>query len=147
MRAVCGCQILDDVRKDPGEPGEAEVRADLAATQQRRWGCPRAGHSPPAALPPDLADYAQEHARVTGVACGRTCPFATQLSPWNREVLSVFRLASKLKGAVTASERLGRTPHVWDLWALDALIVTQAEVEESDALLAERERKERNPRR
>jgi len=57
----------------------------------------------------------------------------------------VHRLASKLKGAVTASERLGRVPHVWDLAALDALILAQAEVEESDAEIAERERKAREP--
>lgn len=59
----------------------------------------------------------------------------------------MFRLASKLKGAVTASDRLGRTPHVWDLAALDALIITQADVDESDAAIAERERKARDPHR
>lgn len=147
MRAVCGCQILEEVRKDPGEPGEADARTEVAVTQQRRWGCPCAGHTPPEQLPPDLADYADEHAKITGVERSNTCPFSRRLTPWGREVLSVFRLASKLKGAVVAADRLGREPHVWDVEALDSLIMTQAEVEESDALIAERERKAKEPPR
>lgn len=112
---------------------------------QRRWGCRRAGYTPPEKLPPDLDEAAEDHARITETPKGCTCPFSQDLSPWAREVLSVHRLASRLKGAVSASERLGRVPHIWDLKALDELIITQAAVDESDAAIAERERKARNP--
>lgn len=63
------------------------------------------------------------------------------------EVLALSRLAERMKGAVTAVDCLGRVPHVWDLAALDALILAQARVDESNAKIAERERKAKEPPR
>lgn len=124
-----------------------KARTSLAETQQRRWGCPAAGCSPPAKLPPDLDEAAEDHARITGAPKCGTCPFSRRLSPWAMEVLALSRLAERFKGTVTAVDSLGRVPHVWDLAALDALILAQARVDESNAKIAERERKAKEPPR
>lgn len=129
----------------------------VAATLQRRWGCPNAGHKPPEKLPPDLEDEARYHAETVGLvplrlpgqpapplpATHRTCPFAARLTPWARQVARVMRASGDMKGAVSAEEILGRPPHVWDVAAFDAVILARGEVAESNAAIFEREQAEK----
>lgn len=133
------------------------ARTDLARRLQKRWGCPNAGHTPPARLPTDLDEEARYHAETTGLvplrtpgapppplpSSHRTCPFARGLSPWARQVARVLRVTAETKGAVSVADILGREPHRWDLAALDAVILARAEVAESDAAIWEREQQER----
>jgi hypothetical protein len=119
---------------------EHDARSDLARTLQRRWGCPRAKHAPPARLAPDLADEARFVAETTGAPSCGSCPFSRDPSPWAREVLRAQRLAARLNGAVPVREVLGRAPHCWDLAALDAILLAQADADASDSQIAEAER-------
>lgn len=159
-RSLCGCRMLDEIRGDPGEPGEAEARTKLAHTLQRRWGCPRAGHTPLATLPPDLADEARCHAETIGLVPLRvrgetppplpathcTCPFAQQLSPWARDIARVMRVTGKLQGAMPVASVLGREPHVWDVAAIDAVILAQGAVSDSNDAIRRREDAAKNSR-
>lgn len=133
---------------------ELKSRTTLAETLQRRWGCPRAGLKPPAQLPPDLADEARYHAETVGLVAVRvpgkpapplprshgTCPFAARLSPWARGIAQVLRVTAGTKGAIDVETVLGREPHVWDVRGIDAVLCARADVEESNAVIWERER-------
>lgn len=138
---MCGCEILEDLRRDPGEMGEAEARGSLARTLQARWGCRRAGKPAVATLPIDLAEAAEDHARVTGAPPCGTCPFSRPLTPWALQVLRLDRVGARGKGTTSARDILGRPPHAWDVAGLDALACAAADVSESDDAIRERERK------
>lgn len=114
---------------------------------QERWGCPRAGHAPLAVLDIDLLEAAEDHARLARVPVPCTCPYASGLTPWARQIVKAHRLCSRLKGGVTAAQALGREPHRWDLLALDAALVEMDEVEASNDAIRERERKQREAAR
>lgn len=130
---------MRQARETSTEPGEAEARMDLGRRLARRWGCPRVGHTSPATLPPDLADDAADHARVTGVpACG-SCPFSRELTPWALQILRASRLGGETP-LTSFRAAVGRAPHVWDVAALDALVCARADVRESDDAIRERER-------
>lgn len=109
---------------------------------QARWGCPRAGHPPAGRLDPDLADAAEDHAKLSRTAPAGTCPYAAALTPWARQIVSAHRLASRLKGALTVTQALGREPHVWDVRALDAALCAMDDVAESDDAVRERKQRE-----
>lgn len=128
---------------------------------QRRWGCPRAKLTPPAKLPPDLAEEARYHAETVGLVTPATpdgdppplprshgtCPFAAPLTPWARGIARVMRLTAETKGAVSVPDVLGRDPHVWDIAAMDAVILARADVAESDAAIWAREQAEKDRNR
>lgn len=133
------------------------ARGKAAKVMQRRWGCPRAGHSPPEHLAEDLAELALDFAVTTGLVprpapgapppklpprC-RTCPFAATYrpSPWAREVLEAYAAMRETKGGVTFEDLTGRRPHVWDARALRLLPTLTAEVMAADDEHRERERK------
>jgi hypothetical protein len=134
------------LQREPCERDERDARTRGAEMMARRWGCPRRKHTPPTTLPRDLAMAAEDHERVTGVKRCGTCPWSRSLSPWALQVLKLHRVGRELKGAVSAREVLGRPPHVWDVAALDALILADAERHESDERIREREREQRQPR-
>lgn len=143
MRALCGCQILEEARREVGDAPRRKARESLGRTMQTRWGCPRAKCTPRPELDIDLQEAAEDHARLTRGPVGTTCPFARGLTPWGRQVVSAHRLTSRLKGGLTVREALGREPHVWDVRALDAALVEMDVVAESDDEVRERERRER----
>lgn len=159
-RGLCGCKLLDELRTAAVEADELKARTRFAETLRRRWGCPRAGHTPPATLPKDLEGEARYHAETAGLVPLRvpghpppplppshgTCPFAAPLSPWAREIARALRLGGKLQGALPIAGVLGREPHVWDVAAMDAVILAQGDVQASNDLIRERERKEKQSR-
>lgn len=132
------------------------ARAKFARTMQARWGCPRAGHAPPAKLARDLAEMAEDYAVTVGLVPrpepGRpraplpkrcsTCPLAAAWTPqpWAREVLETYAAMRETKGGVDFEQLTGRAPHVWDARALRLLPVLQGEVFRSDDEIRERER-------
>jgi len=136
---------------------ELEARASLAEGYQRAWGCPNAGHTPPAKLRPDLEDEARYYAETLGLiplsrkgkepaplprsAC--TCPFAalSRMPRAMRELLRFSRLSQKFKGAMTFEQVVGRVPSLWDVAALDALVLAEAEAHRADEAQREADRK------
>lgn len=136
---------------------ELEARASLAEGYQKAWGCPNAGHKPPAKLRPDLEEEARYYAETLGlVPLGRkgkepaplprsacTCPFAalSRMPRAVRELLRFSRLAQKFKGAMTFEQVVGRAPSLWDVAALDALVLAEAEAHRADEAQQEAERK------
>ena len=83
---------------------------------------------------------------MTGVrACG-SCPWSRSLSSWGLQILRLHRIADRGKGTLSAASVLGRAPHVWDVAALDALILADADRQESDDKIREREREQQRPR-
>jgi hypothetical protein len=107
---------------------------------QARWGCVRAGLKPHASLPIDLAEVAEDHERVTGVARCGACPFSRSLTPWALQILRASRLGGE-EPLQSFRRAIGREPHTWDVAALDVLAITRADVRESDDAIRERERK------
>lgn len=147
-RGLCGCRALEDLRGEAVDQVERDARERASKKLQARWGCPRAGLTPPAELPRDLRGAAEDHARVTGCAASGTCPWARSLSPWAAQVLKLHRIATTTKGTVRAESILGRPPHVWDVAAVDALICADADRCASDEKIREAEReRDRPPKR
>lgn len=144
--------MLREIDRDP-PPGatkreRAQARAQrvkLAEHMRARWGCPAAGHKPPAALPRDLADEAEHVARTVGIERGETCPFACieRPDPWVLEVLDAVRLTSDLH--VPIDETLGRDPSAVDLAAMGELLRAQSAALESDRRILEQERERDAP--
>lgn len=58
-----------------------------------------------------------------------------------------MRLTAETKGAVSVPEVIGREPHVWDIAAMDAVILARADVAESDAAIWAREQAEKDKRK
>jgi hypothetical protein len=119
------------------------LRSD-AEGQQARWGCPAAGHRPPATLEPDLRYEDEGAARVMGTPAAGTCPFACleAADPWVDELT---RAVSLRKLVPDLSETLGRPLASADLDALHALTTAQNEAAASDRDEAERKRAGRDP--
>ena len=129
------------------------MRTRFAAKLQQRWGCPRAGHKPPATLPADLADEARHHAETVGLVPLRrkgeplpplpashcTCPFAATLSPWARQIARALRITKELPGGMSVAGVIGREPHVWDVAAIDAVLLARGDVSASNEAIRARE--------
>jgi hypothetical protein len=107
---------------------------------QRRWGCPAAGHTPPAALDPDLVHEAAHVARITGTPPAATCPLACveRASSWLIEMTQAVALASDWH--VPLDTTLGRDITAADLAALSALKSAQSQAMQSDRDLDARDR-------
>lgn len=152
--------ILEDLRVSPVSGAELEARAGLAEGYQRAWGCPNAGHKPPSTLRADLEDEARYYAETLGlVPLGRkgkapaalprsvcTCPFAalSRMPRAVRELLRFARLSQKFKGALTFEQVIGRAPSLWDVAALDALVLAETDAHRADEAQREAERKALN---
>lgn len=108
------------------EGSERRAREDLGTMLQARWGCPRAGHRPPARLPPDLADEAEHWARVVGTAPPRTCPQARGCRPCELPALQVYRLGRESRGSLGPADILGRDMTAFEVRALEALTAARA---------------------
>lgn len=107
---------------------------------RERWGCPAAGHKPPAELPPDLADEDAHAARLMGTLPAGTCPLACleRPDPWVGEVLNAATLASEWH--VPVAQSLGREPTAADLDALTAVTSARGAAARSDDRIREQER-------
>lgn len=92
-------------------------------------------------LPPDLAAAAEHHADVTGVPSCGTCPNARVrlAGPWAFEVFRALRLMRESKGAMRFADITGRTPHVWDVRALEAITSAWGAAWESDEAIRKAE--------
>lgn len=116
---------------------------------QRAWGCDGQGHSTPVKLSRSQREAREDWERVTRTRCGTGCPIAQsrRSSPWLAEVVRSARIARSLKGGVSIAEHLGRELHVWDARALEVLVLTQEAIDESNALVREREQAIRDAQR
>lgn len=117
---------------------------DFARELQARWGCPAAGHAPPATLPPDLAEEAAHVARLTGTPLADTCPLAclSAADPWVRELTEAVGMGAE-PFFVPLETTLGRDLTAADLAALKALNRARNDAAASDRDLDEREREAR----
>jgi len=130
----------------PSSGNRAEDAATLAAltagarSQQRRWGCPAAGHTPHATLPDDLASEAQHVARVTGTPLATTCPMACveRASDWLLEITTAVSLAADWH--VPLPDTLGRELTAADITALSALKGAQGAAMASDRAIEQQKR-------
>lgn len=151
---MCGCRILRELDTAPPEGATAkerkqarEQREKFARKLQERWGCPAAGHRPPAELPTALRDEAALAARVIHLpTVPDTCPFACieKPDPWVLEVLDAAGLASECH--VPIAESLGRDPSAADLDALGEVMRAKSAAAESDWRIREQERERERQR-
>jgi hypothetical protein len=130
--------------------GAAERGALVEAAEEfaARWGCPRAGHRPPAELPPDLAQAHDHVAHATGADLAPTCPWSQCSGEWVHEVCDAVALA--VEWQVPIADTLGRALTAADTQALVALRQSQIAAQRADIehlrRQAERERAKANPR-
>lgn len=114
-----------------------------------RWGCPAAGHAPPAALDPDLAYEARHVARVTGTPPATTCPLACleRASPWLLELTEAVSLCGPEGWVSDITDVLGRELTAADVAALSALKRGQSAAMQSDREIAEQREAERKQKK
>lgn len=147
MREGCGCAALDELDEDPDLDREARAARKLFAEDlQRQWGCTAAGLTPPERLTRGQEQDLDDFQRVTRCKQRpRTCPFAQtrRVSLWLVEVTRAVRVMERTKGAITFREMCGRSPHLWDVRAIDTLLAVQDAVSASDDKAREREREAR----
>lgn len=113
---------------------------DGAREYQRRWGCPAAGHTPPASLDADLASEARHVARITGTPLAPTCPMACveRADEWTLDLTRAVSLA--VDWHVPLDTTLGRDLTRADLAGLSALKSAQGAAMASDREIEARER-------
>jgi hypothetical protein len=145
VRDHCGC--LKRIEADRTVLNEAAHQAvfDTAEDFSREWGCPAAGHNPPAALPKHLAPLARNAARVVGLAeTPRTCPFACIVAadPWVVEITRAAGIAHDYHTPLDAI--LQRPLTAADIDALDAMRSGQHDAWTSDRAIEDAERKSRS---
>lgn len=121
------------------------VVADFADDLAREWGCPAAGHRPPAQLPKHLAAEARITARVVGLdEVPTTCPFACVVAAdsWVVEITRAAGIAHDYHTPIT--EVLQRPLEPRDVAALDAMRAGQHDAWTSDRAIEDAERKSRS---
>ena len=137
------------------DAGEYAAKVAFAESQQKRWGCPVAGHCEAATLPPDLEGEARYYAETVGLvplrrpgkapapSPIRTCPLAAsfRVGPSTRSALRLHRMLREYKGGLSAREILGRAATWWEIEALDLLTQADADVQRSNDAIREAERK------
>jgi hypothetical protein len=141
----------------PDDEDAAQTQAlelELAADLQRRWGCPAAGHRPPATLDADpnfdLPGLVALHHRLTGAPPTGTCPRAVleRAPPLLVDVTRAAATMDESQGAVSFAEALPDRewgPTRVDVQAYQLLVVARRRARASDDELAERERRQRRP--
>jgi hypothetical protein len=77
----CGCDLARRAARDP-DPAAREALGPAATLAQQRWGCPRAGHTPPAPLDDGCREVLTAVATLTGTTGCATCPLAGLGAPW-----------------------------------------------------------------
>lgn len=123
---------------------DALVAAAVEASAE--WGCPAAGHTPPAQLPRHLAVLSKHAATVVGLdETPRTCPFAClqRCDPWVAELSDAAAIAETYSTPIP--DVLGRPLTRADVDALGEILRARAESWESDQKIAEKERAKDHP--
>lgn len=109
----------------------------------RRWGCPGAGHAPPAELDPDLAHLAKHYATVTGAPePPRTCPFACLEKP-PPEYAELAEAVAMQEWGEKLPETLGRPLSHWDRQCLYVLKLNLSRARKSDDAIRAKEEERR----
>lgn len=134
---------------DPEAAAERDALVEIGEEFAARWGCPRAGHTPPAALPPDLAQAHEHVTAATGADLAPTCPWAQCSGEHVIEICDAVSLAAEWH--VPIAETLGRDLTRADTQALVALRISQHAATKAEhehhAREAERERSRRDAAR
>ena len=105
----------------------------------KRWGCPAAGHTPPAELDADLAHVAKHYATVTGApAPPRTCPFACLEKP-PPEYGELAEAVTMAEWKESLADTLGRPLSHWDRQCAYFLKINLARARQSDETIRARE--------
>ncbi len=139
MRTACGCRQRREPPEDDGDPDVLAQHEDDCDAMAKRWGCPCAGHTPPAELDPDLAHIAKHYATVTGApAPPTTCPFACIEKP-TPEYQDLAESVTMQEWGERLADTLGRPLSHYDRQCLYFLKINLSRSRKSDETLRAKE--------
>ncbi len=135
-----------DAERSEANATARDALVAAAADASAEWGCPAAGHTPPAQLPRHLAVLAKHTATVVGLdETPRSCPFAClqRCDPWVAELSNAAAIAETYHTPVP--DVLGRPMTQADVDGLGEILRARADAWESDQKIADKERAKDHP--
>lgn len=135
-----------DAERSEANAAARDVLVSAAIEASAEWGCPAAGHTPPAQLPRHLAVLAKHTATVVGLEeTPRSCPFAClqRCDPWVAELSNAAAIAETYHTPIP--DVLGRPMTQADVDGLGEILRARADAWESDQKIAEQERAKDHP--
>lgn len=135
-----------DAERSEANAAARDALVSVAIGASAEWGCPAAGHTPPAQLPRHLAVLAKHAQVVVGLdETPRTCPFAClqRSDPWVVELSNAAAIAETYHTPVP--DVLGRPMTQADVDGLGEILRARSDAWESDRKIEEQERAKAQP--